>query len=88
MYEHRAMLRGILRALKPGGRLVLIEPAPRPVETTRETQMKAHRLAIDFAEQDLRDAGFDVTRRDDRFDTRMGDERDVVDWLIVARRPI
>lgn len=67
---------------------MLIEPAPRPVETTREAQMKAHRLAIDFAEQDLRDAGFDVTRRDDRFDTRMGDERDVVDWLIVARRPI
>jgi rhodanese-related sulfurtransferase/predicted methyltransferase len=95
--EHQAMLARILAALKPGGRLALVEPAPtRPTDTTRAAQGKRHAIAIEFAEEDLRQAGFEIVVRDIRFTTRPAHKHDAgpadavapVEWLIVARKPI
>ena len=61
-----ALLRGIRLALKPQGRLVVIEymkPELRP--KTRERQRKDHNIAPEFVERDLREAGFEVTGRHD-----------------------
>ena len=92
--EYQAMLRGILNALKPGGRFAIVEPAPtRADDTTRAAQAKRHAIAIEFVEADLREAGFEIAVRDVKFTTRPahkhaeGTETAApVEWLLVARK--
>ena len=96
--EHQAMLARILAALKPGGRLALVEPAPtRAIDTTRAAQEKRHTIAIAFAEADLREAGFEIVVRNIEFTTRPEHQHTAggtsemirpVEWLLVARRPL
>ena len=83
MESFRSILEHVRRALKPGGRLVLVEPFDAKLRgETRAKQTKAHSLAPAFAEEELRVAGFDVTALRDPF-TRVGSEEH---WLIVAQR--
>jgi ubiquinone/menaquinone biosynthesis C-methylase UbiE len=77
-----SVLEHVRRALKPDGRLVLVEPLdPRLRGESRAKQTKAHSLAPTFAEEELRAAGFDVTALRDPF-VRDGREEQ---WLIVAQ---
>jgi precorrin-6B methylase 2 len=71
MKEPEAMLRGLFRALKPGGRLVVCEPQSSPAAT---------------AETRIRSAGFDVVSREDDFcaDGFQGEPHRL--WLIVAEK--
>ncbi len=94
--EYAGMLRHLHAALKPGGRLVLVEPIPRTVDTTRGAQTKRHSIAIELAEADLIQAGFEIATRDLAFVTRpehMGEadraanNNRPTDWLLVARKP-
>lgn len=82
MREHQAMLAGIRRALRPGGRLVIVEPI---VESRRgdprDRQASSHEIEPKYVEADLRDAGFDVLELRDPFTTRPEGD---VEWLIVA----
>lgn len=89
---YRAMLQHILAALKPGGRLVLVEPIPRAADATRAAQAKQHTIALDLVEADVLETGFAVVTKDAGFITRPdshGGEATprVTDWLLVARRP-
>jgi predicted methyltransferase len=93
--EYSAMLRHIRTALKPGGRLVLVEPIPRRSDdTTRQAQTKRHSIAITFVEDDLKQAGFEIVTKDPGFVTRPEHQTDAdraagtvrpTEWLIVAR---
>ena len=94
--EYRSMLAHMRAALKPGGRLVLVEPIPRTGDTTRAAQTKRHSIAIELAEADLREAGFEVVTKDAAFVSRPEHMHDSArtaagdkstDWLLVARRP-
>lgn len=92
--EYAAVLRRVREALKPGGRLVLIEPAPqRPEDATRAAQARRHEIAIEFAEADLTEAGFEIVKKDLHFTTRPthdmpgGIKHTPKDWLLVGRRP-
>jgi predicted methyltransferase len=92
--EYAAVLARVKEALKPGGRLVLVEPSPLNKEdTTRASQTRRHQIAIEFAEADLAEAGFEIVRRDTAFVTRpphqgpTGVTFNHSDWLLVARRP-
>jgi predicted methyltransferase len=92
--EYAAVLTRVKEALKPGGRFVLIEPAPQsPADVTRAAQAKKHSIAIEFAEADLAAAGFEVVKKDLSFVTRPAHQNGAgvtvapVDWLLVARRP-
>src|SRR5688500_13023206 len=92
--EYAAVLARIREALKPGGRLVLIEPMPlRAEDTTRAAQAKRHQIAIEFAEADLAEAGFEIVRKDLSCVKRPGHQMPggvihaPTDWLLVARRP-
>ena len=92
--EYAAVLARVRAALKPGGRLVLIEPTPQRAEdTTRAAQTRRHEIAIEFAEADLTQAGFDIVKKDLNFTTRPthempgGIKHTPKDWLLVARRP-
>ena len=93
-YDYAAVLARVRESLKPGGRLVLIEPRPRRAEdVTRAAQAKRHTIAIEFALADLTAAGFEVVKTDQVFVTRPehaeanGETVKPTDWLVVARRP-
>jgi predicted methyltransferase len=84
MPGYEAMLNRIFAALKPGGRLVLVEPWARARRAEpRADQVKDHLIAPELAEEELRRAGFTITRREDDFLTREGSP----EWLIQASRP-
>lgn len=61
------MLQHLRQALKPGGRLVTLEPVPRPSEQTPEQQKAAHVISPERVVDELQRAGFTIVRRDDRF---------------------
>jgi SAM-dependent methyltransferase len=82
------------RALRPGGRLVVVDRGPRfNQEEPREVQMGRYQIAASIVEHEVRQRGFEVVVRDDRFIDRPAAERpgdrqdDHIWWLIVARRP-
>lgn len=81
-----AMLAHIGQALRPTGRLALVEPIARSARgRPRAEQERTHNLDAEHAEADLRAAGFQVRRLEDPFTTRPGGRDD--EWLIVARPP-
>jgi predicted methyltransferase len=84
MREHRAMLDRIRQALKLTGRLVIVEPVARSrLQTSRAQQHANHEIAADYVADDLRQAGFEILERRDRFIENLLD-RDT-EWLIVAK---
>ena len=83
MTEHVAMLAGMYRALEPGGRLVMLDRAPSNPSLPRDRQTSNHDLSIDFAERELREAGFEILERHERFAER---RRNDWQWMLVARR--
>lgn len=92
--EYPAVLSKVKAALKPGGRLVLIEPTPRRAEdTTRAAQTRRHSIAMALVEGELVDAGYEIVRREPAFVSRPahqepnGSTVKPTDWLLVARRP-
>jgi SAM-dependent methyltransferase len=64
MEEHAAMLRHMRDALKPGGRLVIVEHMPGPAlrSKPRIEQQDKHALSPSFVEADLAEAGFEALK--------------------------
>ncbi|UCC72937.1 MAG: class I SAM-dependent methyltransferase [Gemmatimonadota bacterium] len=83
MTEYQAMLSGMFRALKPGGRLVILDLIPSNPSQSRDRQTASHELSIALAEQEVREAGFEVLKRDELF-AESGRHRG--QWMLVARR--
>ena len=88
------MLDQTFRALRSGGRLVVLDRGPRSYHgESREIQMQRYQIAASIAEDEIRQSGFEIISRDDRFIDRPAVERpgdrqdDHVWWLIVARKP-
>jgi ubiquinone/menaquinone biosynthesis C-methylase UbiE len=83
MTEYEAMLSAMYRALKPGGRLVILDLVASNPSQSRDQQMRSHELSIDLVEQEVREAGFEVLDRDEQFaDSGHSDGQ----WMLVARR--
>jgi len=85
MDAHQAMLGHLWKALRPGGRLVIvdqIEGSRRDAERARQTSR--HEIAPRFVKADLEAAGFEIVSEHDPFIERGGGD---LWWLIVARRP-
>jgi predicted methyltransferase len=82
MNEHQAMLGAIRRALKPDGRLVLVEPiSDRRRGETRAEQVRSHEIAPEHAVADARAAGFRIVGLRDPFTKREHD----TEWLLVLQ---
>ena len=84
MTEYEAILAAVYGALKPGGRLVILDLVPPDSSAARDRQTANHRLGMSVVEREIRAAGFEVVERDPRF-TRSG--RGSGQWMLVARRP-
>jgi predicted methyltransferase len=88
MTEYRAILTNLRKALKPDGRLVIIEPiSAKRRDESREAQTKNHEIGAEHVQQDAREAGFRVVRLEDPFVKRgaTGVEGDDEEWLLVLR---
>ena len=88
MSMHALMLAAFVRALAPGGKLVIVEGAPHDGTASREMQTAAHQLGIEYAERELLAAGFEIVRRDPAFTihTVQGMRLPTqTEWLLVAR---
>lgn len=86
MTHYQAMLARIHEALLPGGRLVILDFRPPDPSASRGGQTARHTIAIEIAERELADAGFDVIRRDESFAEATGYRRSH-QWMLVAQRP-
>lgn len=84
MTEYEAMLSGMFQALKPGGRLVILERGSADSSVSRQRQMAAHEMSIGRVGQELEAAGFGILERDEHFTEN---ERQHRQWMLVARRP-
>ena len=68
MPEHRGVIAGVARALRPGGTLIVIEAIHDNNRTkTRAEQVKEHEMAPEIVEVELRKAGFEIIERQDAF---------------------
>ena len=85
MTEYEQMLAGMRRALRPGGRLVMIDLSPTDGSASRDRQTDSHRISIELVEQEVRAAGFEVLDRDPQFTST---SRGRGQWMLVARRPL
>ena len=84
MKAHAEILAKVKAALKPQGRLVIIEPiANARRDQARDAQTRNHEIGIDFVKQDLRDAGFIQVSMQDPFTTRATAHDDM--WMLVAQ---
>jgi ubiquinone/menaquinone biosynthesis C-methylase UbiE/rhodanese-related sulfurtransferase len=73
MSQHQAMLTQIRKALKPDGRLVIVEPiSPSRRDGTREAQIGQHEIAPEFVLADARAAGFSIVTLQDPFSNHHG----------------
>ena len=73
MSEHQAMLAHLRKALKPTGRLIIVEPiSPSRRDGNRESQASRHEIAPEFVLRDAREAGFSVAALEDPFSNHHG----------------
>jgi SAM-dependent methyltransferase len=84
LVKYPEMLARLHEALKPDGRLVILDPLARKTASRpRAAQTRNHVLRPDLAADELRQAGFEILSRDDRFVDDPDSEG--IEWLIVAR---
>jgi ubiquinone/menaquinone biosynthesis C-methylase UbiE len=87
MTDYMAILNHAKNALKPGGRIVIIEKLKSRIKgKTRDEQTNAHSLGMRYVKQELKDVGFKLKYENDD----MGDwenDPDKVIWMVVATKP-
>ncbi len=84
MDDHQEILGHILNSLKPDGRLVICEAvADDRKSSTRSVQEGKHELGMNYALDDLREAGFRVVAHNGNFADRTKVKGDRM-WVVVA----
>lgn len=86
MQAHDEILQHIKAALKFGGRLVICEPvSAASKELSRAAQEEKHELAMSYAVEDLKKAGFKILFQKDPFVDRIREKGDMM-WIVVAEK--
>ena len=84
--DSHAILAHLVRSLVSGGRLVVVDREPRPVEKgSTGTAADHHEVSSEQVESELRHAGFEIVSRQDRF--IQNDPLNENWWIITARKP-
>lgn len=85
MDEYESMLKHIKNALKPGGRIVIVEPiAEDRVKWSRARQEGKHEIAIRYVINDLRKAGFKLIQDIYPFVNR--EVKGDIMWMLIAQK--
>lgn len=83
---YTSMLAQIKKALKPGGRIVVLEKIKAHMTgKMREQQANAHTLSLDYVEKELKVAGFNIIRAVKHFGYWERDLNKVM-WVLVAEK--
>ncbi len=82
--EYQSMLAHMRRALKPDGRMVIIdytrlENSETPRKKSRKEQTENHEIRSELVQEDLQEAGFEIADRHDSFIRLV-----TLEWMIVA----
>jgi len=81
-----AILAQLYRALKHGGRLVILDHGARSGSSvSREGDAAHHEIALVEVKGELIGSGFEILKCDDHFVDRTGEDH--IWWLITARKP-
>ena len=80
-----AIIDHVFRALRPGGRLVIVDRGPRPSETrTPNGVAHSHDVPMEAVTRELQHDGFEIIHRENPFIDRPGDDPW---WLLASRKP-
>ena len=82
--DSQAMLGHVRQSLVPGGKLVVVDRKPNPT-VDGDPAITSHEISADRAEAELRQANFEIVRREDDFVENDPDNE--MWWLVVARKP-
>jgi predicted methyltransferase len=72
------ILNRVFQSLRPGGRLAVVDRAPRATEA-----QQAHEVDLTVVEKQLRNQGFEIVSQDGAFIDRAGEDSW---WLVIARK--
>jgi len=87
MDSYEEILLHIKKALKPGGRLVIVEPiADQRNGWSRKKQAEKHEISIRYVIKDLKNAGFELIQDITPFIDRTKQKGDKM-WMLVAKKP-
>lgn len=87
MQPYEVILKHVKNALKPGGRIAILEKMKAHARgKSREEQVAAHTLSADFVKNELQDAGFMITHTYDDLGF-WENEPDKQMWMLLARVP-
>ena len=84
MDDYEDILRHVKKSLKPGGKLVIMEPiADERRGWSRNRQEAKHEIDMKYVIADLEKAGFKISRQEDPFIDRSAKKNDEM-WLLIA----
>jgi len=87
MKDYFTILRHAKDALKPGGRIVIIEKLKTRVKgKSRDTQTDAHSLGTKYVKQELKKVGFNILNENNNMGNWENDVDKVI-WMLVAIKP-
>lgn len=83
--EYQSMLAHMRRALKPDGRMVILDydrtyDTDTPGAETRKEQTGKHEIGSELVQEDLREAGFEIKDRRESFIRQV-----TLEWMIIAQ---
>lgn len=85
--DYKAVLAHVREALKPGGRIVILEKLKEYArERTRNEQVTSHTLSLSYVRDELREAGFEILRSANNLGNWENDPDKKI-WLLIARVP-
>ena len=88
MTDYKDILNHVYKALKPGGRLLILEKLKDRVKNaSRNAQTDAHTIAPKYVRRELKAADFEIVDQRNNLGDWENDETKPM-WLIVAKKPL